>query len=145
ASLMLEALGVEEAIDHLPRIVDRSPQRLVVGGEVVERAVLVALRDVGVGEPHPAEALAPAVAADDAADPVLLNGSPARVVALRARHRLGFYRSANATSLVQMTSELRRAAQLFFRARFDLPHALAREVQAVADLLQRVLFVVLEA
>src|SRR5206468_12174502 len=46
---------------------------------------------------------------------------------------------------VEVRAEFFRAAQFVFRARFDLPHALARQVQAIADLLQRARLVVLEA
>src|SRR5437763_15450741 len=45
---------------------------------------------------------------------------------------------------VEGRAESCRAAQLVFRARFDLAHALARQVQAIADLLQRARLVVLE-
>ena len=43
-------------------------ERFVVGGEVAERAVLIALRDVRVGEALVADLIAPAVAAHDAPD-----------------------------------------------------------------------------
>src|SRR5215813_5195292 len=46
---------------------------------------------------------------------------------------------------VEMRAEFCGTAQLVFRARLDLAHALAREVQAIADLLQRARLVVLEA
>jgi hypothetical protein len=44
-----------------------------------------------------------------------------------------------------MTEEARRVATFFFRARLDLPDALAREMQPVADLLQRARLLALEA
>src|SRR5258705_3809440 len=45
---------------------------------------------------------------------------------------------------VQVRAQVGRTPQLVFRARFDLPHALAREVQLVANLLQRARLVVSE-
>src|SRR6266849_2572556 len=45
---------------------------------------------------------------------------------------------------IEVRAELGRAPQLVLRARLDLPHALAREVQPIADLLQRPRLVVFE-
>src|SRR5437763_1823921 len=59
---------------------------LVVGSEIVERAVLITLRDVRVSQTMMSDLLEPAVAADDAADSVVFNGLPSSVVALRAWH-----------------------------------------------------------
>ena len=46
---------------------------------------------------------------------------------------------------VEVTAKLDRLPQLALGARLDLPDALAREVQAVADLLQGSRFVVFES
>src|SRR5262249_59350450 len=46
---------------------------------------------------------------------------------------------------VQVSAESRRAGQLFVRALFDLTHALSRQVEPIANLLQLVLLVVFEA
>src|SRR4029453_12171664 len=46
--------------------------------------------------------------------------------------------------LIEVTPELRRSPQLFLGARLDLTDSLARQVQAVPDLLQRVLLIVFE-
>src|SRR5262249_25869740 len=62
-------------------------QRLVIGDEVLERAVLVALRDVGLGEARDADLQPPAVAAHHATDAVLLGWFPAGIVTNRAGHR----------------------------------------------------------
>src|SRR5262249_319048 len=75
---------------HAPSLFDRALQRLVVRREVLERAVLIAPRDPGLGEPRLTEAIAPTLAADDATNvrSIVLDESPTRVVTLRARHRL---------------------------------------------------------
>ena len=69
------------------RLRDGALERFVVGGEVAERAVLIPLRDVRVGETLVADLIAPAVAAHDAPAAVVFDRFPAGVVAKRARHR----------------------------------------------------------
>ena len=124
-------------IGHRASLGDGPLQGLVVGAEIVERAVLIALRDArGVKQILP-ELIAPAVAPHDAPRAVVFDGSPSRVVAMWARHR--------AILSVQVTAQLRRSPEFFLRARFDLPYALARQVKTVADFLQRVLLIVFEA
>src|SRR5947208_15802254 len=49
-----------------------------------------------------------------------------------------------APASVQMAAQLCAAPQLVLRARLDLPDALARQMQPVADLLQRARLVVFE-
>src|SRR5262245_17702484 len=60
-------------------------------------------------------------------------------------HGIGESRRAGLRLLIQMAPQFRGAAELFFGPRLDLPHALARQVQAIPDLLQRVRLVVVEA
>src|ERR1035437_2789081 len=79
-----------KSLGESARLRDRLFERLVVSGEVLERTVLVALRDVGVRQMLAPDVLAPAVATDDAADAVcfvLANGLPTRAVAEWTRHR----------------------------------------------------------
>src|SRR5439155_9129894 len=52
------------------RVRDGFLERLVVGGEIVERAVLITLRDVRVGQTMMPDLLQPTVATHDAADSV---------------------------------------------------------------------------
>ena len=80
-----------KALGELARSISGALERLVVDGEVRDRAVLVALRHVRVGQPQLPDALAPAVAAHDAAHAIGIDGLPAGVVAKRARHAPTFY------------------------------------------------------
>src|SRR5205823_4802344 len=131
-----------EGVGHAARLLDGLLERFVVGDEVPERAVLVALRDVRVDEPALADLLEPAGATDDAPDYLSrrritrLDRLPSRIVAQRTGHR--------PIPSIQVRAQLRRAPQLVLRARFDLPDAFAREVQTIADLLERARLVVLE-
>src|SRR5262249_30530479 len=59
----------------------RTLERFVVDGEVRDRAVLIALRNVRAGEALPADGVAPAIAANDAARAVLVDRTPAGVIA----------------------------------------------------------------
>ena len=76
-----------ERFGDAPRARHRFLQRFVVGGEVVERAVLVAPRDVRVGEAVLPDACAPAVAADHSPHAILVDRRPSGVVATWTRHR----------------------------------------------------------
>ena len=65
----------------------RALERFVVRGEVAERAVLIALRDVRFGETLVADLIAPAVAAHHAPGACVFDRFPARAVAQRTRRR----------------------------------------------------------
>ena len=85
ASLLAEVVGRREALRHATRLLERAFERRVVGGEILERAVLIALRNVRGGQAMPTHLLAPAVAADDAADALLCRraSTPCRHTARR--------------------------------------------------------------
>src|SRR5262249_60181953 len=55
-------------IDEAARLGNRIEKGVVVRPKIVERAVLIALGNVRIGEPRLADLLAPALAADHAAD-----------------------------------------------------------------------------
>jgi hypothetical protein len=73
-------------LSDTPRPLDRFFERLVVGGEVRQGAVLIALRNLRVGEAVVPDLLAPALTADDAPDALIVDGLPSRVVAESTRH-----------------------------------------------------------
>ena len=79
---------VWKRVGDAPRLRDRALERFVVRREVAERAVLVALRNVGVGETLAADVVAPAVAAHHPADAAntLIDRLPAGIVTERAGH-----------------------------------------------------------
>ena len=137
AALLDDGKGVGEPIRHAPRLIERRSSDSLYGGEVRERAVLIALRDVRVGEPMLSDLLAPAVAADDASNAASRRPASSRCRRTADKASIGFYQ-------FRCERRLAERAQLFFRARFDLPDALAREMQLVADLLQRARLVVFE-
>src|SRR4029077_16573578 len=73
-----------------PRLRHRAFERLVVRGEVAQRAVLVAFRDIGAAQAFAADVVAPAVAADHPPWPaahVVTFRLPAGIITKRARHR----------------------------------------------------------
>src|SRR5439155_4372345 len=79
-----EALAHDgKRVGEAPRVGGGPLQRFVVRGEVRDRAVLIALRDVGVCQPLLPDRLAPAVAARHAADALVVDRLPAGVIAQR--------------------------------------------------------------
>src|SRR5262249_19332023 len=112
-------------------------QGLVVRREVRESAVLIPFRDACLGQPFASQPVAPAVAAPHAARPgrgIVASRFPAGIVTQRTGHR--------SKPSVRVAAKLRRVPQLLFRPRLNLSDALAREMQPIANLLERARLVV---
>ena len=110
--------------------------------ERIEVALAIARRHARLLQQLRRQPLAPAVAALDATHAVDFNRLPSGVVAERAGHDSvrPLIVTARARASVQITSQLVRAfraSQLFLRTRFDLTDPFAREIEHVADFLQR--------
>ena len=80
------ARGCRKLVSDTFRLGDGPLERLIVSREISEGAVEIPLGNVRVDEARLANLLAPAIAADDPADTVLVNRFPAGIVAERTGH-----------------------------------------------------------